>query len=399
MTAIRPRLLVIDDDPAICELIATIASTWDYETDIATTPDVIDQFLGLGHDLVMLDLSLGETDGMRVMRDLGERQPGANLVLLTGADVSVLQGAAKVAELSGFHLVGACGKPASIRELEALLRPEHHVRAVVAPVDDLTATVLTALDQGAFYLMYQPIVDLRDGHVRGVEALVRLDVPGKEHVSPELFVHIIEDAGRSLDLLEVVLRTAAHDRATVPALAALENISLNLSVLDLAHLDLPERAERILCTTAAPNRWTLEVTETAEVGRLADALDVLVRLRLKGFDLAMDDFGTGTSTLHRLRELPFTGVKADRRFSTTDYGDNDRHAENMLRAAVDLGRALQIRVVAEGVENADEYDLARSVGCDYAQGYHIGRPVRPEALGVLVASWHQMNDAAARSSV
>ena len=186
-------------------------------TDIATTPDVIDQFLGLGHDLVMLDLSLGETDGMRVMRDLGERQPGANLVLLTGADVSVLQGAAKVAELSGFHLVGACGKPASISELEALLRPEHHVRAVVAPVDDLTATVLTALDQGAFYLMYQPIVDLRDGHVRGVEALVRLDVPGKEHVSPELFVHIIEDAGRSLDLLEVVLRTAAHDRATVPA--------------------------------------------------------------------------------------------------------------------------------------------------------------------------------------
>ena len=212
--------------------------TWDYETDIATSPESIDELLGRGHDLVMLDLSLGDTDGMRVMRDLGDRQPGANLILLTGADTSVLQGAAKVAELSGFHLIGACGKPANISELEALLRPEHHARVEVAPTDDLTATVLAALDDDSFSLMYQPIVDLSDGHVHGVEALVRLDVPGKEQVSPELFVHIIEDAGRSLDLLEIVLRTAARDRVTVPALAALENVSLNLSVLDLAHLGI-----------------------------------------------------------------------------------------------------------------------------------------------------------------
>lgn len=391
MSTDRLRLLIIDDDPAICELIAAIAAGCNYDTDVASTPADIEDQLGRGHDLVMLDLSLGETDGMRVMRDLGQRQPGANLVLLTGADTSVLQGAARVAELNGFHLVGACGKPASVSEIEAVLQPSLQTHAATAPADDLASIVLKALDDRAFTLVYQPIVDLGDGHVRGVEALVRLAVPGHERVSPELFVHIIEDAGRSLELLDVVLSTAARDRATVPALAALENLSVNLSVLDLAHLDLPERAERILCATASPDAWTLEITETAEVGRLADALDVLIRLRLKGFHLAMDDFGSGSSTLHRLRELPFTGVKADRRFSTTEYGDNDRHAENMLRAAVDLGRAMQIRVVAEGVETAEEYELARSVGCDYAQGYHIGRPVRPEALGVLVASWNQLH--------
>lgn len=389
MNMARPRLLVVDDDPAICQLIEAIAMAWNYRTDTASTPEDIDRLLGTGHDIVMLDLSLGETDGMRVMRALGQRQPGCNLVLLTGADTSVLQGAARVAELSGFNLIGACGKPADINEIEAILKPgATDALPMSAEEEELSTVVLRALDDGAFYLLYQPMVDLVDGRVHGVEALVRLDVPGKEKVSPELFVPIIEKAGRSLDLLEVVLRTAAHDRATVPALAALENISLNLSVLDLGHLDLPERAERILCSSAAPDKWTLEITETAEVGKLLDALDVLIRLRLKGFLLAMDDFGTGSSTLHHLREFPFTEVKADRRFINTEYGDNDAHAENMLRAAVDLGAALGLKVVAEGVETEREIELARQVGCNYAQGYHIGRPVRPEALGVLVASWN-----------
>ncbi|MEY4175552.1 MAG: transcriptional regulator [Actinomycetota bacterium] len=389
MTTPRPRLLVIDDDPAICQLIADIAMAFDYQTDIATTPAQMAALVGGGHDLVMLDLSLGETDGMRVMRDLAERQPGANLVLLTGADVSVLQGARKVAELSGFNVVGACGKPAKIDEIEAVLRPKvSNTEPSSHSDDELTRMVMHALDDGSFHLLYQPIVDLRHGRVVGAEALVRLDQIGAEKISPERFVPIIETAGRSYDLLKVVLQRAATDRRHVPAVAALDNVSLNLSVLDLAHLDLPERTEEILSAAAPPDRWTLEVTETAEVAKLVDALDVLIRLRLKGFHLAMDDFGSGSSTLHRLRELPFTGLKADRRFVRTDYGDAE-HATNMLRAAVDLGAALGLVVTAEGIETHDEYELARTVGCDLAQGYHIGRPVRAEALGILVASWNQ----------
>jgi EAL domain-containing protein (putative c-di-GMP-specific phosphodiesterase class I) len=387
MTTHRPRLLVVDDDPAIGQLIADVALVFDYATDIATTPEEIDALLGTGHDLVMLDLSLGETDGMRVMRQLTERQPGASLVLLTGADTSVIQGAAKVAELSGFHLVGACGKPASLDELEQLLRPVA-LPTAIEQADELETIVLDALDQAAFHLLYQPIVDLHRGSVHGVEALVRLSLPGRDLISPELFVPIIERHGRSIDLLEVVLRHAADDRLAVPALAALDMVSLNLSVLDLGHLDLPERAEAILTRAARPERWTLEITETAEVGKLADALDVLIRLRLKGFFLSMDDFGSGSSTLHRLRELPFTGVKADRRFVRSEMRD-DEHTANMLRAAVDLGAALGLKVVAEGVETAAEIAMARTVGCDFAQGYFIGRPVRAEALGVLVASWNQ----------
>ncbi len=389
MTEQRPRLLIIDDDPAICQLIADIARAFDYLTDIASTPADMARFVGGGHDLVMLDLSLGETDGMRVMRDLADRQPGANLVLLTGADLSVLQGARRVAELSGFNVVGACSKPARIDEIEAVLKPqrsqsldEEHSE------DETTRRAMRALDNGDFYLLYQPIVDLKHGRVVGAEALVRIDDDGGEKLSPEVFVPLIEQAGRTYELLNIVFTRAAQDRRYVPAVSALQSVSLNISVLDLSNLDLPEVADSILGAAAKPDRWTLEITETAEVSKLADALDVLIRLRLKGFHLAMDDFGSGTSTLHRLRELPFTDLKADRRFVRAS-NPGIEHAANMLKAAVDLGAALSLKVVAEGVETQEEFDLARAVGCDMAQGYYIGRPVRAEALGILVASWNQ----------
>lgn len=383
----RRRLLVVDDDPAICALLADLATSFGYSVDTASVPDDIWRHLGGGHDLVLLDLSLGETDGMRVMRELGERQPGANIVLLTGADVSVLSGARRVAEMSGFHVLGAVSKPAPIAELEALFSSPV-LRAAVAeePDDSLRHRVFEALDHGRFHLLYQPILDIREGAITGAEALLRMSGPGADKVSPEDFVPLIEEAGRTGELLDHIFRVAADDRAAVKSLAALRTVSLNLSVLDLADLALPETAADALGRSAPPDRWVLEITETAEVDQLADALDVLIRLRLKGFLLSMDDFGSGSSTLHRLRDMPFTSVKADRRFMHTDFGDVE-HAASMLRAAVDLGAALGMRVVAEGIETAAELQLAREVGCDYAQGYHIGKPVRAEAFGVLVASW------------
>lgn len=389
------RLLVIDDDPAICQLLSDLARGFGYDTTTASTPDEIFERLGGSYALIMLDLSLGETDGMRVMRALAEEQPGANLVLLTGADASVLQGARRVAELSGFQVVASVSKPASIIELEDILRPAGDylgAKQVAARVDELdedaqlALRVAAALDRGTLHLVYQPIMSIRDSQIRGAEALVRLAVDGYESLSPEIWVPIVERMGRSSDLLDHVLRMAAHDRLTVPSLKSLDSISVNVSVLDLADLGLPEKAERVLGRAASPDHWVLEITETAEVDKLADALDVLIRLRLKGFHLAADDFGSGSSTLARLREYPFTSLKADRRFVRTEHHDIE-HAENMLRAAVDLGAALGLRVVAEGIETEDELVLARDVGCDLAQGFYIGRPVRAEAFGILVASW------------
>lgn len=393
----HPRLLVIDDDRAMCQMLTDLAAAYGYITSSASTLHEITTSIDEHHDLILLDLSLGETDGMTVMRALAEKHAGANLVLLTGADQAVLNGARRVAELSGFNVIGACPKSATITQLEGLLRERSTTidESGASSRPDLPASgrskytdaALAALDAGLLHLVYQPIMSLDTGYVVGAEALLRLESPELEGVSPELFVPAIEDAGHSVQLLDAVMKCAARDRARSVALSALDTVSINVSVRDLADLTVPERAAEILGAAAEPTRWTLEITETAEVDRLADALDVLIRLRLKGFGLAMDDFGSGTSTLARLREYPFTILKADRRFADADHNDLERTG-NMFRAAVDLAAAMSLRVVAEGIETEDEFRLCGAVGCDLVQGWFVGKPVKPEAFGVLVASWN-----------
>lgn len=384
------RLLVIDDDAAVAELLSDIAIGHGFGADIATNSTEIDRLAGAGHDLVLLDLTLGDTDGLQVMRLLRKRQPGVSLILLTGADRTVLASAQRVAELSGFRVIGACSKPVDIAELDRLFESSKQgvIKDDTGAIRRLSDVALQALDAGQVHLLYQPKLDLASHRITGAEGLVRLSVPGFEEISPGAWVPFIEDAGRSRQLLEHVMRCAAHDRSTFPALAQLDDVSLNLSVLDLDDLDLPDRVREVLSPGAPPARWTLEITESAETGQLAEALDVLTRFRLLGFRLAMDDFGTGTSTFERLRIYPFNELKINRLFVHTDRGGVD-HTRAMLRAAVDLGVALELKVVVEGVESQAELDLVREVGCDAVQGYLVSRPVRPDAFAAVTALWNR----------
>lgn len=382
------RLLIIDDDVAVAELLSDIAFGHGFETDIASTLPEIDRLAGSGHDLVLLDLTLGDTDGLQVMRLLRKRQPGVALVLLTGADRTVLASAQRVAELSGFRVIGACSKPVDISELDALFEASKQavVKDDTGSIRRLSDVAITALNRGEVHLLYQPKVTLETGAITGAEALVRLSVPDFETVSPGAWVPFVEDAGRSRDLLELVLQCASSDRREHPALAALDDVSLNLSVLDLDDLELPDRIRAVLSEACPPNRWTLEITESAETDRLTEALDVLTRFRLLGFRLAMDDFGTGTSTFERLRIFPFSELKVNRLFAHVDRGGVD-HTRAMLRAAVDLGEALELKVVVEGVETTGELEMVREVGGNAIQGYLVSKPVRPEEFAAASAAW------------
>jgi hypothetical protein len=382
------RLLIIDDDPMVAELLADIAMLHNFSVDMAHTNADIERLAGSGHDLVVLDLTLGDTDGLQVMRLMRMRQPGVALILLTGADRTVISSAQRVAELSGFRVIGACSKPVDIDALGALFEASKQavVKDDTGAIRRLSDVALSAVRDGQVHLLYQPKVDLTTRRVTGAEALVRLSVPGFEHVSPGAWVPFVEAAGRSRELLDAVLRCAARDRRDHAALAALAEVSINLSVLDLDDLELPDHIRSVLGDAVAPDRWTLEVTESAETGRLAEALDVLTRFRLLGFRLAMDDFGTGTSTFERLRIYPFNELKINRLFVHTDRGGID-HTRAMLRAAVDLGEALELKVVVEGVESSPELALVDEVGCDAIQGYLVSRPVPPEQFGEVSDQW------------
>ncbi|CAB4537429.1 unannotated protein [freshwater metagenome] len=244
------------------------------------------------------------------------------------------------------------------------------------------------LDPDLLHLAYQPKVSTQTGEALGVEALVRWRHKDHGDVSPAILVALVEQEARTSELLDLVMMMAARDRKRYRALASLADISINISVLDLNDEELPRRAQRVLLEAAPSERWTFEVTETAPITDVAPALAILTRLRIAGFRLSVDDFGTGTSNYERLLVAPFTELKIDRAMvSRLDIAAVE--PDPMVRSGIDVGHSLNMQVVAEGVETADQFRMVRDLGCDAAQGYLISPPVVPVQIDAALDEWRR----------
>jgi EAL domain-containing protein (putative c-di-GMP-specific phosphodiesterase class I) len=234
--------------------------------------------------------------------------------------------------------------------------------------------------------VYQPKVSATTGDVVGVEALVRWRSPFRGDLSPSVFVALVEEAGRTGELLDAVMTMAARDRSRHRALGSMPNVSLNVSVLDLVDDDLPRIAQRILSEAAEPAAWTFEITETTPITSQTAAVSILTRLRLAGFHLAVDDFGTGTSNYERLLVAPFTELKIDRAIVSRVDPDASE-PDPMVRSGIDVGHSLGMQVVAEGVESFVQMRAVRDLGCDAVQGYLVSPPVAPDGLDAALDGW------------
>jgi len=236
-----------------------------------------------------------------------------------------------------------------------------------------------ALISGEIVLHYQPKIDLRTGEVAGCEALARWMHPDRGMISPGEFIPIAEQTGLIVPLTRVVLESAARQAAAWRAEGWEATVAVNVPADMLTDLELPDRIRALLKRHGLPGEaLSIEVTESEVARDLLNAMDVLARLRLMGLGLSVDDFGTGHSSLVKLRDLPFDEVKIDRTF--TARIEEDPHTRALTRATIRLGQSLGMRVVAEGVETQAVSDWLKRNGCDVGQGYLYGRPVAPEAF-------------------
>ena len=383
-----PRVLVIDDEPAICELIEAVAESAGFSVRTASSPTEIEESIQGRFDLVVLDLSLGELDGIEVMSRLGTTHRGLPVILVSGADETLITTAGRIAEMHRLRVIATFAKPFSLDLLRsAMLEWTHVANERIDPTGPRLRIDDEALfDPEFMHLVYQPKVSVSTGDVVGVEALVRWRHPDKGDVSPAAYVALVEDLGRTSELLDAIMTMAAHDRFRYRALASMPDVSLNISVLDLDDDELPRRAQRILTGTSPAESWTFEVTETTPIPDLTPTVAVLTRLRLAGFKLAVDDFGTGTSNYERLLVAPFTELKIDRAMvSRLDASAAEPDA--MVRSGVDVGHSLGLQVVAEGVETVEQFTLIRSLGCDAVQGYFVSAPVKPVQIDAALDRW------------
>jgi diguanylate cyclase (GGDEF)-like protein len=248
----------------------------------------------------------------------------------------------------------------------------------------LVGELRRAIDGGELVLHYQPKVELRSGRVAGVEALVRWEHPERGLLFPDEFVPLAERTGLIRELTLVVLEAALSQLRAWQDDGLRLSVSVNLSARDLLDLELPETVERLLREHDLPaDRLELEITESVILADPMRARLVLNRLSEMGVELAIDDFGSGYSSLAYLKRLPVKQIKIDRSFVMNM--EQDENDAVIVRSTIDLGRNLGLMVVAEGVESEAIWsDLAR-LECDLAQGYYLSRPVAGQALADWVS--------------
>ncbi|HVZ82357.1 MAG TPA: EAL domain-containing protein [Terracidiphilus sp.] len=238
-----------------------------------------------------------------------------------------------------------------------------------------------ALDRGEFIPYFQPIVNLRTGELRGFELLARWQHPQHGWIPPGEFIPVAERDGWVGLLTRSLLWQAFCAVRDLPDFAML---SVNISPVQLYDLSLPEQIESLAAQCGfAPQRLTVEITESALTHDLDRARRTVAALKEMGCDLALDDFGTGYSSLAQLQSLPFDKLKVDRSFvgSMTERRDSRK----IVAAVVGLGLSLDMGTIAEGVENSEQMEMLRWMGCELGQGWLLGRPMPAEDLAQAVS--------------
>ncbi|CAN5305241.1 EAL domain-containing response regulator [soil metagenome] len=386
------RILVLDDEAFMLKLLSRMLADLGFTAVTACDNGFAAlewaNASGQGPDLILLDLNMPHMDGIEFVRRLVERNFAGSLILVSGEDERVLRMAEKLIQAHGMTVLGHLNKPVSLEGLARLMDLSVEAQRPMRPeanaysADELRA----AIAGGQLVTHYQPKVAVADGAVVGVETLVRWAHPADGLVYPDRFVGLAEEHGLIDEVTRLVL-TEAFGQAKSWELEGLQlKVAVNVSMDNLLSVTFADFvAGAAAAAGVAPENILLEITESRLMRDQRAPLEILTRLRLKRFRLSIDDFGTGHSSLTQLRDISFDELKIDQTFVHDAW--RDATARAMFDASLGLGKQLGMIVVAEGVEDRDDWNMVRRTGCDIAQGYFIGRPMPAAELAKWIEAW------------
>jgi len=324
----------------------------------------------------LLESIMGRTDSViqyivRVLLDHVRRSSGApELLPGAGHDTSFLQ-APRAADSGPADALSAELHKSAFRTLS------------------LAQSLLEAIDRDQLILHYQPIVRCADGKLAGFEALVRWRHPTLGMIGPDEFIPLAEKTDLIHRIGDFVLRRAIADWVELRRRCVSDDghprfISINLSAPELCRLGIVECVDAVLKTQVVePSEIRIELTETSIISNFEVVSQVAKQLRGMGLGIALDDFGKGYAGLDSLQLLPFSCLKIDKAF--VDRMHASARSYQIIRSTIELARLLEMTTVAEGIEDRTTLDMLTGMGCVYAQGYHVGRPmpIKDEPLATL----------------
>lgn len=391
-------VLIVEDDSAYARLIELTL----LDVGIVGVHRVADATVGLDmarqqvFDLVICDLSLPGMDGVSFLKHLSGVSKPPPVIILSGADKTLISVVEKLARSRGLVVFAALQKPPDLEGLKRLLgaieygpRPLSGDPLMLQPAQQVSETLLAdGLEQNWFSPFLEPKLGRIKGHVIGFELLARLTPPGGGVISPALFIQRLEDSQRieqmTWQIAEKGFRFAAEcHRSDFPVSA-----SLNISPTMLGCQHLVERmVDSVGSQGLASASVMLEITESAAIDPGGLELENLARLRLHGFGLSIDDFGTGYSSLAQLSKVPFTEMKIDRMFSAA--APTDDKARAVAASCIDLADRMGMMSCAEGVETGEIFRLLYDLGADSFQGYLFHQPMPCNDFLAWAVEWNQ----------
>ncbi len=373
------KILIIDDDTEITDHIHDVATRLGHQVTVENDSRQVESLLTTAFDLIFLELCMPFLDGIQVMRGFSEKKISAALVLMSGFDKAVLNTAHELAEAHELNTLSHLSKPFRVNAIEALISEvkQAKVKQISKPADQRKMSsedIRKAFDEDRIVVHYQPQMDVKMNRVVGLEALCRIRDSQNNLIYPDQFIDEVERLGLIHELTLAVAIIAAQDYTDLSAQYSGMTISLNISTLDLDDLYFPDVLETIFAEHKInPNFVIIEVTENTMLKNLNVSLDVLARIRLKGFKISIDDFGKGSAALDNLKYFPATELKIHKEFIQSIGGKDKSHV--LVKHTMELAHRLGLDVVAQGVENQDVVDWLIGEGCDLIQGYWYSKPL------------------------
>ena len=333
--------------------------------------------------VLLVDLEMPTMDGSELLEELQRRGIAIPIIVLSSRERILLDSVLDMGNAMGLRVLAAVQKPLRTETLHAALQNlrndivERRANSRL-PID--VESLRSAIDHNEIFIHYQPKVDVQTGVLRGVEALARWRHPELGLVPPDQFIPLAERNDLIHPLTIQVMNAAMLQTAAWHARGLQVSVAINLSPVLLDRSDLAREIFSLSSSHGlASDQVVLEVTESSLVSQIGVALGVLSRLRIKGFGLSIDDYGTGFSSLQQLSRIPFTELKIDRSF--VHHAPERESLQVILRSALDLASRLGLVAVAEGVETLEEWRLLQEFGCTMGQGWLIAKPMPAGEIG------------------
>ncbi len=341
-------------------------------------------------NLLFLDLNMPDVDGIQLLSQLSEIEYKGYVVIMSGVSTQIISSVESLAKTYGLNYIGTLLKPMHEGDFHYIIDKIGGSRKKSEAIESLKVyEIIRAIKNNDIEVLYQPQADLTTRSFIGVEALCRMNHPRLGMVSPDRFIDKAEESELIVHITLAVLKKSMGDWKKWHQSGLNIKLAVNVSPIALQQIEFADTVFMLLKEYGMPaENLCLEITEGVLANDHAQELMNLNRLNLRGVELALDDFGQKHSTIERIQNLPLTYLKLDKSYFIDNKDNMNQIA--LINTSISIAKDLNIKTIAEGIEDSAVMSLVTEMGCDFGQGYYIGCPMPAKRIFSWQREWNAL---------